>query len=314
MISKKGKVALGGLGGCALGAGYMHRKMSTAIERFPFIHDGLSVAKLETAPLGYFKFIQFDDLNNVANASLTAEGKKIYIAANRVVTAVPSKVTEDEVYEDLEAEGSGIAFYWENPWEVKALLIRGFKFAYRKVRSYIAAVSPDNDDEDETGKPGVKWEVTSVIVDDEEVLGSRLMHPAFSSIFFEKQNGLKSEKSRQRAIYVLSGLGLWAALLALSRGIVNYRMWPSFVFARNYIQNHTAVKQFYDDKGIEVIARTGIFSSTKIESEITVAGKMNSIESVVKFSASRPNKTAQWMVSQASMTPKGCKPIDLLVA
>lgn len=306
------------IGGTALGAmaiAYVDRKMSTAIEKHPFINEGLMLANLAEFPIDYFKYVALDELNNVAHATLSIHGQKVYMTAQRKV-AVVQKAQEGEMFEDddLEAEGSGIAFYWENPWEIKALAIKGCKSVFRKFKSFIAAVTPEEVDM-KTAKPvPVEWELTSVVVDNTVVLGDRLMHPKMSSEFFQDSNGMKSDTSKKRALYALSSMFALAVFLGLRRGIRNYRMWPSYSFARQYIQNNSSVKRFYEMKEIDIVSRTGLFGPTKIDSEITITGKDSAMESVVKFTASRSDKKSPWIISQASLTPIGCKPIDLLLA
>ena len=225
-----GKVAwlAGGMGVGMLGAAFTHRKMSRFLEQYSFVTDGLRFAGLEGAPVGYFKYVYLDDLNSVGNATISVNGKTVRITANRKLfqknedqNDLDSSLEDD----DLEAEGSGLAFYWENPWEIKAMVIRGFKSGFQVLKNFIT--SNISVEENASSPPNVQWELSSVIVDDDVLMGDLLMHPDFSSGKFRSVNGMKSERSKSRAIYVLSFLSGTGLILGIRRGIINYRMWPS---------------------------------------------------------------------------------------
>ena len=53
------------------------------------------------------------------------------------------------------------------------------------------------------------------------------------------------------------------------------------------------------------------FKPKKIDAEITIGCRDDSIEGIVKFGASKQKDG--WMVNSAIFTPHGAKPIDLLV-
>lgn len=157
-----------------------------------------------------------------------------------------------------------------------------------------------------------RWEIVSVSLDNEALVGDLNAHPFFASKTLKAD--VVNEKSAQRTKYFLTLLSGTALFLIGKRTYTNFKMWPGYVFARNYIQKHPFVTEFYGGKTAEIITRTGSFGSEKIEAEITITGKKLITESVVKFSASRKDPNSPWMVSQALLVPQGCKPIDLLVA
>ena len=318
-----------GVTAASLAGAFVHRQMSTMTTTHSFILDGVRAANLGDKPLGYWKVVHIDDANNVGSASVSAGGHSLRVTARRIVqTLPPNTVTAAPVAEfhedDLEAEGSGLAFYWENPWEIKASAIRGVRMLASRIRatkrqlaSYITAVEQDADDV-APSEPH-RWELISVSVDNTPVMGDITSHPFFASVGMASNNGQKSEYSKTRAMYVMGGLVSVAVGLGARRVYSNYRMWPPYVFARNFVQSHPSVKAFYaQNEGVEVVTRTGIFRPALIEGEITITGSASKnsatvpTESVVKFTASKA-KDGQWMVSQALMTPTGCKPIDLLV-
>ena len=76
--------------------------------------------------------------------------------------------------------------------------------------------------------------------------------------------------------------------------------------------SHPSVKNFYNNKEIEIISRSGDFRASKIDAEITVGAREDSVEGIVRFGASK-RKDGGWMVNTAIFTPNGAKPIDLLV-
>ena len=310
MTSQK-TIALASVAGVAGLAGfYVNRQMSSSLERNPFIVQGVEAAQLDPTKIGYWKLAHQDSMNNVGYATVSVGGKKVRVSA-RLNASSASRSSEQSpsdahMYDDLEAEGSGLAFYWENPWEIKASAIRGLKAVKSKILQYTVVGSPEVVEEKGS------WELLTVVVDDEAVIGDKLGHPDFASEAFLGVNGMKSEKSKNRAMYVLAGLGSTALFLGIKRGYTNYRLWPAYVFARTYVTKHPLVAEFFKSSEVEVVTRTGIFKRNKIEGEITITGKGQSGESVVKFAASRSTEQAPWTVSQALMTPTGCKPIDLL--
>ena len=298
-------------GAASVAAFFVNRQMSSSLDRYPFILQGVHAAALPANQLGYWKLAHEDRLNNIGYATVSVDGRKVRISARRIVPTRPDaevgSVRASDVYEDLEGEGSGLAFYWENPWEIKASVIRGVKWGSEKIRY---SVSSFFGQEEAMAEEEGQWEIISVAVDNDAVVGDKLSHPDFASAAFLKENGMKTETSKNRAISVLSGLFLVAGFLGAKRAYTNYRMWPSYVFARSYVLKHPVVKEFFKSE-VDVVTRTGKFESKMIEAELTIAAKDQAVESVVKFSASRTGN-GNWTVSQALMTPPGCKPIDLL--
>ena len=306
-------VALGSVAGAAIaGSAWSYYQMSTTTERHPFILDGLRSAQIDPESMSPWRLAQVDSINNVGFATVRInDGRRVRITAKRCITENSNSTNtlnkEDSVYDDLDGEGSGLAFYWENPWEIKASIIRGVKLGLDKGRNFFSwtTTEPQGDEE--------RWEVTSVSIDDSSVVGSRLAHPFFAS--HQIHNEAKSDESKKRAIYFISLLGLGASWILARRVYMNYRLWPAYVFARDYVQRHPVVVEFYQGKAPEIVARTGDLTRTKIDAEITITGGKDMLtESVVKFVASRRNEKSAWLVSRAILTPTGCKPIDLLVS
>jgi hypothetical protein len=319
MSALKSTPIVAGLTAIGLGAIVSHRKISTMIESYPFILDGVKAVNLNPDLISYWKTAHIDHVNNAGYASLNIDGKRILITALRRAHETPKTqdpVTEDSIYDDLDAEGSGLAFYWENPWEIKASAIRGFKWCTKQMRQYrnkaLGYIYAMQEDED-TPIPPEEWVLLSVSVDDRPVFGDILSHPEFASHSFKPLNGAKSEWSKKRAQYLIGGLLGTAFLLGLRRIYTNRRMWPSYRFARTYIESHPSVRAFYGTDGVEIVTRTGSFEPRMIQGEITISGRgATKTESIVKFGASRSN-AGGWMVNQAVMIPNGCKSIDLLV-
>ena len=326
MYVQKSLAAAGGIAGITLGSALVHRRLSGMTETYPFIGEGAQAAKLNPGNTSYWKAVHVDDTNNVGYATFSIDGKVVRVTAKRQVSPTvqsESKTIDDSIYDDLEAEGSGLALYWENPWEIKASAIRGAEAVGRTLRKYktqmmryVAAV--DFEDEESAAADTGRWELLSVAVDNQAIVGDLMDHPHFASEAMETVNGLKSDYSKQRAKYVLSGLLGAAAFLGVRRVYTNYRMWPSYNFSKNFIINHPNVKVFYAPDGADIVTRTGRFDPARVEAEITITGKpsgsgLSGTESVVKFEASK-KKSGDWMVSKATMTPTGCKSIDLLVA
>jgi hypothetical protein len=304
-------IALGSVAGAvALGSAWSYNRLSTTVERHTFIVDGLRSVNMSPEMLGLWRIAQVDKMNNVGFATVgLSDGRTVRITAKRLLKNEKNSVKEidsSSVYDDLEGQGSGLAFYWENPWEIKASIIREIGSGIDLVKGYFTQPTNESPEADE-------WEVTSVSIDDDDVVGSRLSHPFFASK--SVSNNVKSDESKNRTFYFLSVLGASACWILARRVYVNYRLWPSYVFARNYIQKHPLVVELYQGETAEVVARTGEMTRTKIDAEITLSGGKNiKTESVVKFAATRKNHSSPWIVSKAVLTPGGTKPIDLLVA
>lgn len=324
----KGLAVVGGLATTAFLGVTVNKKMSSLPERYPFIQLGLDVVNAKNIAkqtpmtvdgLSWFKNVHVDDENGVAYAMVKSGIKVIRICARKVrsapaTSALQAKVDPDAHYD----ETSGIGFYWDNPWELKTGFIRGLKSGgveIRKLKYRILAILTSRPlDLDDAPQEDIAWELTAVAVNRDAVFGDLLSHPDLASEIFSSTEGRKSDFSKQRAQVALAVLTASAILLILKRGYSNYRIWPSYSFARTFIETHPSVKQFYLDQ-LEVVSRTGEFGPKKISAEITIAGNVSggaNVESVVKFEASRRGPS-DWMVSQASMTPQGCKSIDLLV-
>jgi hypothetical protein len=291
-----------------IGGVYVHKIMSTMTDNHQFINEGLAHAGLATAPISYFKTVHVDEVNGVGYATVQVDGKKVRITARKFFNRPPNTPSSSIGYEDdLEAEGSGIAFYWENPWEIKASVIGGIKSGMRKIKSMIAGYSDMEDESDAGGR----WQVQSVAVDDQALMGSLLDHPDFASREFARINGGKSDYSKNRSKIFLSVLFGTVLVLGIRRSYNHYQMKPSYMFARQYILRHPSVKNFFEYKEIEVISRTGQFWPKKIDAEITIGAKGDVLEGVVKIEASKHN--AEWMMNRAVFIPNGAKSIDLLV-
>jgi hypothetical protein len=305
-------IAMGCVAGAtAAGAAFAYNRMSTCADRYPFILQGLLKASLPVEEMGFRKLAQMDRMNNVAHATVSMGSQTARITARRIVSPSSkpdSSDAPDTAYDDLDAEGSGLAFYWENPWEVKASLIRGFRAGLGIVKSCIPTMSLDSVEASEPDR----WEIMSVSLDNEALIGDLNAHPFFASKNLKTE--VVNEKSAQRTKCFLALLSGTALFLIGKRTYTNFKMWPGYVFARNYIQRHPFVTEFYGGETAEIITRTGSFGSEKIEAEITITGKKLITESVVKFAASRKDPNSPWMVSQALLVPQGCRPIDLLVA
>jgi hypothetical protein len=304
-------IALGSIAGAAaMGGACAYTRMNTAIDRYPFIAEGLKKASLPVEKIGFWKVAQVDSMNNVGHATVTLADKTVRITARRILTPTMieknQKPVDTDIYDDLEGEGSGLAFYWENPWEIKASIKRGFQSAIALAKSYTSSAMEPEEREEEN------WEVLSVSMDSEPIIGDILSHPFFASQ--QIKNDSKSPESIRRAKYCLGVLGASAFFVITKRMYLSYRLRPSYVFARDYIQRHPVVSEFYAGGTAEIVARTGEFTRTRIEGEITITGKRITAESVVKFAASRKDAGSQWLVSQALLTPSGSKPIDLLVS
>jgi hypothetical protein len=309
-----------GAGAVSLGSYLFHERMSKIVDKNDFIGSGLAAAGMSPeTQLSYFsRRVHVDNVNNVAFASVTADNRRVLITAKRdVEISKKFPVSEVDYFEDdLDARGSGIAFYWENPWEIKASAIRGFhsaknsfvKYSRKTKASIIGEVFEDNDEEHvSTGR----WILTSVTVDDKTILGNQYSHPEIASRHFAAQNGQKSEYSVKRAKIVLSVLVSLLFLLGARRTYLNRQMKPGFTFARQFILSHPSVQKFYENKPVEIISRTGEFKPKKIDAEITIGCREDAVEGIVKFGASKHNDG--WMVNTATFTPNGAKPIDLLV-
>ena len=304
-------IALGSVGGAAIfGAGYAYHRMNTAMDRYPFIADGLKKASLPVDRVGFWKVAQIDTMNNVSHATLHVDGKTVRITAKRILSPAAinkaHQTTETDVYSDLEGEGSGLAFYWENPWEIKASIIRGISSVIEISKSYFSPIESPEEKEEEN------WVITSVSVGSEPIIGELTSHPFFASQ--EMKNDSKSPESIRRAKYCLAILAGSALFVVSKRLYTNYLLRPAYTFARDYIQKHPVVAEFYNGETAEIVARTGEFSRTKIDGEITVTGKTMSTESLIKFKASRKDVSSPWLVSQAFLSPQGSKPIDLLTS
>ena len=309
-----------GTGVVALGSYLFHERMSKMVEKHEFIASGLVVAGLSPdAPLSYFsRRVHVDTVNNVAYASVTAENRKILITAKREfeISKKSSIPQSNYLDDDIDAQGSGLAFYWENPWELKASAIRGLHGAkssvvkfFRKTKAQL--MGEIFEDDDDTHYQTGQWILTSVSVDEKPIMGDPLSHPFIASKFFESMNGNKSEYSVKRAKIVLSVLFSSVFVLGVRRVYLNRQMKPGFSFAKQFILNHASVQNFYGSKPVEIISRTGVFKPTKIDAEITIGSSQDALEGIVKFGASKHQNN--WMVNTAVFTPNGAKPIDLLV-
>jgi hypothetical protein len=285
------------------------------LDRYPFIEEGVRIASYPREKIGFWKIAQIDRANNVGHATVSVDGRTVRITATRIVKNLSQKDslsdTDEDVYNDLEGEGSGLAFFWENPWEIKASIIRGVRSGVETIKEWTGSLLPASESVLEE-REEQRWEVTSVIVDERPVVGSANSHPFFASQ--ELPNREISPKSDSRTKYFFSFLAASASFIIVKRMYMNFRLWPAYVFARDYIQRHPLVSEFYNGDVTEVVARTGEFTRTRIEGEMTIAAQKMASESVIKFSASRKNASSPWLVSQALMTPSGCKPIDLLVS
>jgi len=317
VITRRAAVVAGGLTGISI-LTVVHRKMSNLLDSHPFIQAGLSEAGFpQEAPIGYFKTVHIDDMNSVGYATVTVDGHKVRICGRKILEtphiSEPTKSIGFDYDDDLEGEGSGIAFYWENPWEIKASVIRGFRWMKEQIMDQVSAVIGTNTFEDDDGIPE-EWEVTSVAVDGNAVLGCLEDHPDFASLKFASINGGKSDYSIKRARIFLSILITSVTFMGLRRSYQSYQMKPSYRFAKKYIFSHPSVREFFREKEIEIVSRTGVFSPKKIDAEITIGAKNDFVEGLVKLEASRSgSSSSDWMMNQATFTPNGAKSIDLLV-
>ena len=309
-----------GSGLVALGSYLFHERMSKMVEKNEFIASGLIAAGIPAdTPLSFFsRRVHVDKVNNVAFASVTADNRRVLITAKREIeqSTNPSVSYSDYLDDDLEAQGSGLAFYWENPWEIKASAIRGFHSIKSSIGKFLRKTKADlmgeifEDDNDEQQQPG-QWIITSVSVDGVSVLGDSRSHPEIASKNFNSEFGQKSEYSVKRAKVVLSVLFSSVFVLGVRRAYLNRRMRPGFAFAKKFILGHSSVRKFYSSKPVEIISRSGVFTPKKIDAEITIGSREDAVEGVVKFGASKHQDN--WMVNTATFTPNGAKPIDLLV-
>ena len=214
---------------------------------------------------------------------------------------------EESPFEDLEGEGSGLAFYWENPWEIKASIVRGFWAGFRMI-------SENFSQSDSPGPPiPDRWEIISISIDGRPVVGPATSHPDSAAALFQWD---KSEASLNRARYALSLLGASAVWILSKRVYTNWRVRPSFLFARGFLEGSPVVGRFYEG-GIRVISRTGEFAPGKIDGEITVTGVRAAAsggESTIQFKAHR-GTDGQWFVTKADLVPGNDKRriISLLV-
>ena len=311
-------IALGSVAGAiSVASAYAYTKMSTCLDRNPFIEQGLTQASLPVESVGFWKVAQVDNVNNISHATVSIGEKTARITARRIVSVPESSKSSadglnETAYDDLDAEGSGLAFYWENPWEIKASIVRGFKSGVQIAKSYIPTLSSMSELTNDEQPEADKWEIVSVSLDNQALIGDLTSHPFFASQSLA--NLPKSEKTHTKTKYFLGALTGTAVFLVGKRTYVNYRMWPAYTFARDYIQRHPLVTDFYGGETAEIVTRTGSFGREKIEAEITITGKKMITESVVKFSAGRKDMKSPWMISQALLVPNGCKPIDLLVS
>jgi hypothetical protein len=280
-------LALGSVAGAiTIGSAFAYRKMTTCLDRNPFIEQGLSQASLLVESVGFWKVAQVDKINNIAHATVSLGDKTARITARRIVSSSESSKSSSDglnetAYDDLDAEGSGLAFFWENPWEIKAGVVRGVKNSVQFAKSYIPTFSSMNELTNDQQPLADKWEIVSVSVGNEALIGDRNAHPFFASQTF--QNSPKSEKTHTKTKYFLGALTASAVFLIGKRTLMNYRMWPAYTFARDYIQRHPLVADFYGGETAEIVTRTGSFGRDKIEAEITITGKKIITESVVKF-------------------------------
>ena len=304
----------------AFGAYLFHQRMSQVLEKNQFISEGLQAAAIPpSASLSYLKKVHMDDVNNVVFASLFADHRRVLITAKRQTQSlVPSETNSASSYyydDDLDAQGTGLVYYWENPWEIKASAIRGFKTMKSSAKNFFLQTKAQLFGEvfsDPESEVSGDWVVTSVVVDDKTILGDATSHPEMAANHFSSINGQKSNYSIQRAKIVLSCLVGSVVLLGIRRTYLNRQMRPGYLFARRFIMSHPSVKNFYNNKEIEIISRSGDFRTSKIDAEITVGAREDSVEGIVRFGASK-RKDGGWMVNTAIFTPNGAKPIDLLV-
>ena len=292
--------------------------MSQMLEKHQFIVSGLNTAGMSPCSSGisYFKRVYVDDLNNVAFASLSVDNKRVLITARRETDplSIKSELPHADYYDDdLEAQGTGLAFYWENPWEIKASIKRGLETVKLNVSKYLRKtkaqilneVFVDSEPEFEN------WIVTSVCVDNVPILGDPSGHPEMASRQLDSVFGQKSDYSIQRTKIFLTCMISSVFVLGIRRAYLNHQMKPGFAFAKQFILSHPSVVKFYDYKKIDIISRCGEFKPKKIDAEITIGCRDDSVEGIVKFGASRQKE--EWMVNSALFTPNGAKPIDLLV-
>ncbi len=324
MFNQRVIVPIAGAGVLISSGYYVDKKMSTLADKYPFVQAGLALVPASSSDLRWFKTVHVDSSNNVGYATMyLSDGRRVRITAREKTIINPVLVessSSSSVYDDLYSEGSGIAFYWENPWEIKASLVRGVRELAKRAKKikyeYIGGIGGDTDDGGSGRPPENVWELTSVSVGEDQLVagGDNHFHPDFASMQ-HFSNTISS--GRERAQVVLLGMCATALLMGARRTWLNYIMWPGYTFAQNFILTHPAVKQFYGGGSVEIISRTGEFSRSRINAELTVKGGIDSLESAVRIEARlAAQKEPHWIVSQATMTPPGCdkKPIDLLTA
>jgi hypothetical protein len=288
------------------GGHWINREMESKLDTYPFVASGLSQAGLpESTPLCWYKKINIDKSNTVAYATvyLKSSGVPVRITAKKSLPPLDPLSTPSSSYDDLYAEGSGVAFYWENPWEIKQAIKRGFHQLSAGIRDikneYIGEHLPGTSDD---------WTLTSLIIgSDRVIMGSKSYHPDFAS------QSLPEEPSsgRRRAIIVLGSLVTTATLMGVRRAWINHKIRPGFAFAKTFVTSHPTVRSFYKSENIEVVSRVGEFARDKIHAELTIRAT-DGIESTVKIEAAK--RGSDWVLSHALMVPTGCdqKPIDLL--
>lgn len=316
-----------GVGVVGLTSYYVNNQMQNMTSKYPFIQEALLLVPNRSLQIQWFKTVHVDEQNNVGYATvyLKEDGSPVRITVNRRSRGLNSNAPSNDIlspYEDLYTEGSGIAFYWENPWEIKASILRGVRNVVHRIKKikyeYIGGISPDTD---ATVEVAPSWELTSVVLGEQLLLGdSSHSHPDLASSFLEKSSNTMNASTRRKTTeVVLLGMASTAVFMGCRRAWLNYRMWPGYTFARDFITSHPAVKQFYGENSVEIISRTGEFSRNTINAELTIkaGGVMDSLESAIKIEAKLPavGATNNWIISHATMTPPGCdkKPIDLLV-
>ena len=280
---------VGGVGTVGFIGRYLNTLMTEDIpKRYPYIQMALPDDRLL-----WYKKVHYDSLNESAHATVyTDTGKTIRICARKIFANTTQTPEDLDAHYDEEDLG-GIAYYWENPWEVKTLLRNLVNDLMRKLPTRMG----------EEFTPS-EWELVCVCVDDLCVIGEKLAHPDFASEHFKTLPDTRTK-------IVLGSMAFFGFFFGVKRGYTYWRMWPSYKFAQSYIMSHPVVKQFYSKGDITIISRTGTFTSKLIDTEITLTGTETAAgESVVKLEASK-TKTG-WMIGRATLTPQGCKSIDLL--